>query len=424
MPAGKLNDFARLIGRTSAAPQEASADELIRQIVAPHIVPAASPEQATMIAAVDEAISAAMRQILHHPDFQALESLWRSVDLLVRELETGPELQIVLYDVSAEDIAADLSWSDSLGETGLYKLLVKQPELDPRLGPLPVLVGNYGFELTPAHAELLARIGKIAAAAQAPFVAGVSTECLVKQDPNDVDLVAAEAWELLRQSPQVCYLGLAVPRFMLRWPYGAKTEPIDSFKFEEFTPQAGLKGMLWANSSILVGLLLAKTFSEQGLSGMQLGSVMLQGDIPFHYYTDEHGDQIALPGTERLVTESVAAHIASQNFMPVFSIRGRPEIRLGSFTSLAGADLAGPWAPVEVAYYEEEQYAAVEAPDSYYSDDAPSGEVADEAYYQAEEAADVAAEHAPDDDASAYEEPAEEREPAIDPELAALLEEL
>jgi type VI secretion system protein ImpC len=349
MPHGSLSDFARLIGQSPAtATQDSAVDELIKQVVAPHIVPAAHPDQSAMIAAVDEALSAAMRQILHHPDFQSLEALWRSVDLMTRELETGSELQIILYDVSAEEIAADLSSTDSLESTGLYQLIVERPTVDQRLGPPSVLVGNYMFELTPPHAELLGRIGRIAAAAQAPFIAGVTTDCLAKQDPDEVHPLITETWTALKQTPQANYLGLTVPRFMLRWPYGAESEPVESFEFEEFTPQVGLRGMLWTNGSILAGLLLGKTFSDQGLNGMKLGSVTTLGDVPFHYYTDADGDQIPLPSTERWVNEPTAVHVMSQNFMPVLCIRGRTEIRLGSFNSLAGATLAGPWAPMDV----------------------------------------------------------------------------
>jgi type VI secretion system protein ImpC len=135
---------------------------------------------------------------------------------------------------------------------------------------------------------------------------------------------------------------------MLRWPYGSRTEPIESFRFEEFTPSAGLKSMLWANGSILVGLLLGKTYADEGLAGMHLGSVMTLGDVPFYYYTDDHGDQVALPNTERWVSEAAAVNVIAQHFMPVLCIRGRPEVRLGSFISLAGSMLAGPWAPMDV----------------------------------------------------------------------------
>ena len=359
VPHGKLNDFARLIGLSAASPRATPVDELIQRIVGPHVVAAPSPEQQSLVAAVDEALSAAMRRLLHCADFQSLESLWRSVELLIRTLETSAQLQIVLYDVTAEELAADLSTSDSLEETGLYSLLVEQPLVDGQLGQLSVLLGNYVFEQIPPHAELLGRIGKIAAAAQAPFIAGISADCLKRQDPQDVHPLVLESWDALRSMPHARYLGLTVPRFMLRWPYGAKTEPIDSFDFEEFTPQVGLKGLLWANGSILAGLLLGKTFSEQGLTDMRLGSMMTLKDVPFYYYTDSDGDQVALPNTERLVPESSALRAISQGLMPILCIRGRSEIRLGSFGSLGGLELAGPWSPLMI---EPDEKLVAEAP--------------------------------------------------------------
>src|SRR3546814_7389721 len=95
---------------------DAPAAELLRHLVGPHVVPAADPRQDALVAQVDEALAGTMRRILHHPDFQTLESLWRSVDMLVRRLETGGSLQIVLYDISAEEIAADLAAADDLEE--------------------------------------------------------------------------------------------------------------------------------------------------------------------------------------------------------------------------------------------------------------------------------------------------------------------
>jgi EvpB/VC_A0108, tail sheath N-terminal domain/Type VI secretion system, VipA, VC_A0107 or Hcp2 len=348
MPHGKLDDFARLLGERTAATRSTTAEELIKQIVGPHIVAAPSPDQESLLAAVDEALTTAMRRVLHHPDFQAIESLWRSIDLLTRELETGTQLQIVLYNITAEEIAADLSASDSLEQTGLYSLLIEQPALDAQGGPLSAIIGNYLFELTPPHAELLGRIGKIAAAAEAPFIAAVSTEALKKLAPEEIHPLVTQSWNTLRAMPHARYLGLTVPRFMLRWPYGHNTEPIESFRFEEFTPNSGLKAMLWANGAMLAGLLLGKTFTEQGMKGMQLGSIMTLGDVPFYYYTDADGDQVALPNTERLMPEATAVHVISQGFMPVLCIRGRNEVRLGSFQSLAGTELAGPWSPVAV----------------------------------------------------------------------------
>ena len=146
IPNAKLSDFQRLVGASTATATETSVGELIKQIVRPHIKPHATAEQAETLASIDASLTAAMRRLLHHPDFQTLEALWRTIDLVVRELETDQNLQVILYDISAEEVAADLSSSDNLEETGLYQLLVEQPALDGRTTPPAAIVGNYRFE--------------------------------------------------------------------------------------------------------------------------------------------------------------------------------------------------------------------------------------------------------------------------------------
>ncbi|MGC3967848.1 MAG: type VI secretion system contractile sheath large subunit [Pirellulales bacterium] len=349
LPVGKLTDFARLVGAKGPAEREATAaDELIKQIVGPHVVAAKDPQQDKLVAAVDAALSDAMRRVLHHPDFQTVESLWRSVDLLVRNLETGSQLEIVLFDLTAEELAADLSGTDALEETGLYKLLVEQPSLDAQQGAFSVIVGGYTFEKTPPQAELLGRVAKIAYAVRAPFIAAISNDVLTKRKPEDVHPLIKESWDALRALPEAAYLGLVTPRFLLRHPYGKKSEPIEPFDFEEFTKQEGFRGMLWGNGAFVAALLLGLTFQKQGLKSMKLGSVMSVGDIPYYYYTDDEGDQVALPCTDRLVNEATVALATSQGFQPIVSLKGRDEVRLGSFNSLAGKPLLGPWSTEQI----------------------------------------------------------------------------
>ncbi len=341
----KLSDFARLIGRpatTDAA--ERSVDDMMRRIVGPFVQPGRDARQEQLTARVDEALSAAMRRVLHHPDFQAAEATWRGVDMLVRRVETGARTEIVLYDVSAEELAADLAATDALEETGLYGMLVEQPALDAHQGALSAVVGLYGFELTPPHADLLARAAQVAAAAGAPFVAGIGPDALAMPFHEQHPLIK-DAWTALHSLPEAAYLGLATPRFLLRMPYGRKSDPIDAFAFEEFSRQSGLSGMLWGHPALLAGLLLAQTWEKQGAK-MQLGAIAGIGDMPYYVYTDPDGDPVALPCTERLYSERQAVQVATYRVMPVLSLRGRPEVRLGGFASLAGSTLAGFWAPV------------------------------------------------------------------------------
>lgn len=341
----KLSDFARLIDRPPIAHcAPAPVEELVRRAVAPYWVEAEDPDRERFTAAVDRALSAAMRDLLHDPDFQALEASWRSLDLLVRRIETGTRLQIVLYDISAEELAADLSATDAMEDTGLYRLLVEQPALDALQGPLSALIGNFTFEMTPPHAELLARMARIAAAARAPFIAAVGPDC-VSTRIEDLHPLVAEAWDALRALPEASYIALTVPRFLLRTPYGSKTEPIESFAFEEFDAHAGLKALLWGNSAILAAVLLAEEFQRQG-NRLKLGSILSVGELPCFFYVDTDGDQIALPCTERLLTERKSTHVSQQHFIPVLAIKNRPEVRLAGFRSLNASELAGPWTPV------------------------------------------------------------------------------
>jgi type VI secretion system protein ImpC len=205
------------------------------------------------------------------------------------------------------------------------------------------VIGNYIFEQTPPHAELLGRLAKIVAQTQTAFIAGMGTSC-IDTKPADLHPLVRQAWDGLAQMPEAAYLGLVVPRFMLRNPYGENTDPIDSFDFEEFTPQSGLSGMLWGNSAVVAGLLLGATWSQQG-SSMKPGSVLSIGEMPFYYYTDADGDQTALPCTERMLSSRMAEGVIKHRFMPMLSIKGEPQIRLGGFKSLAGGNLAGSWQP-------------------------------------------------------------------------------
>lgn len=306
-------------------------------------MPARDPKQDALIAQVDTALSDAMRRVLHHPDFQTAEALWRGVEFLVRTIETDARMQIVLYDISAEELAADLAASDALEETGLFSLLVEQPAQDASQGPLSMIAGLYQFEATPPHADLLGRIAGVAAAAGAAFVTGIGPDAL-RTPMHEWNPLSKQAWDALRDLPASAYLALLTPRFLLRMPYGKKTDPIDAFAFEEFTRQGGLSGMLWGHPALLFANRIAATWRRDG-KAMKIGSLATVGELPVYVYHDTDGEQIALPCTERLFTERQAAQIAATGVNPVVALRGRPEVRIGGFASMAGGTLAGPWAP-------------------------------------------------------------------------------
>lgn len=332
-PGASRDDFARLTGRPSRAQElDTEVEDLLRRIVGPFIKPADSPEKANLLAAVDAALSDAMTAVLHQPDFQNMESLWRGVDFLLRRLETSHQLQVHLIDVSAEEFAADLCNVDNLCESGLYKLLVDTPSQEED-GGYSYLVGCYHFEATPPQLELLGRAALLGAAAGAPFLSTLDVTAFSNRKEPPHRLVR-DTVKALRESPQASFLGLFGPRFLLRHPYGKKSEPINSFIFEEFSRQSGLRSMLWGHPALMALCVLCVR-----------GAQLTINDLPFHHYLDDDGDSTALPCTDRLVSTTVATLLRDVGINALMAFKGQPLVRLTGVTAINGDGLATQSAP-------------------------------------------------------------------------------
>jgi type VI secretion system protein ImpC len=323
-----LDDFARLTGRpSSAAKSDSAVGGLLQRVVGPFVKPASSPNKNELVAAVDAGLGDAMRALLQHPDFQTSESLWRGVDFVLRRLETGHQLQVHLMDVSAEEFAADLSGVADLGESGLYKLLVETPSHDAD-GGYTYIVGCYQFDATPPHAELLGRAAQIAAHAGGALLTGINTDPFSDRKEPPHHLVQ-EAFAALRALPAASFLGLFGPRFLLRHPYGKKSEPISTFAFEEFTPESGLRGMLWGHPALLAISVLGRP-----------GGPPVVDDLPFHHFVDADGDSVALPCTERLISTQVASLLRAAGINALMAHKGEALVRFNGLEAVNGDGLA------------------------------------------------------------------------------------
>jgi type VI secretion system protein ImpC len=325
----------------------------LRDIVRPYVVPRDDPRQAEMVASLDAAAAGLMRAILHHPDFQALEAAWRGVRFLVSRVETDAQLKLYLMDISKAELSADLAVAEDLRSTGIYRLLVEETVETPGGEPWAVLGGNYTFGPSREDAELLGRIAKIARAAGAPFIAAASDkllgcESLAKTpDPREwkgmTDTEGIQAWEALRRLPEASYLGLALPRFLLRLPYGADTEPTERFDFEEMTSSPEHNHYLWGNPALACVYLLAQAFSHYGWD-LRPGVVQEIESLPLHVFK-EGGESRITSCAEVLLTERAAEMILDKGFMPLLSLKNRDIIRLARFQSLTDplSPLAGRW---------------------------------------------------------------------------------
>lgn len=352
-----LDDPADDRGNAGAA---AAADDefqsLVRNIVAPHLVPNADPRQADRLAQADAAMSAAMRAVLHHPRFQALEALWRAVWMLVRRVETDEQLQIHLLDISRDELMADMSAAgDRAEDSVIHRLIVESSVGTPGSGPWALIAGAYQFGPDDADVALLARLAEVARQAGASFVADASAQLSglpdfeTLPDAHDLPSRTSPLWDALRHASSARWVGLVAPRFLLREPYGAATDPCERFGFEEFSGTPGHAGLLWGSGAVACAMLLAESFVEAGWS-LRPGMRRDIGGLPL-VFVRTGGETDAIPCAELLLTERAAQHMMDRGIMPLASLRNQDVVHLVRFHSIAepAAALGGRWTGVPSA---------------------------------------------------------------------------
>ncbi len=328
--------------------------QFARDVAQPYASPAFDPDEEQLIAAVDERISSTLTAIIHHPDFQKLESSWRALDFLVRRLDTGEDLKLYLLDVSLDELRADLETSEEFRASALYNIVVEQAIGTPGGLPWGLVAGNYTLDFAGADQSLLESIVKIAQEAQAPFVAGVTSHFLgctslaSNPEPNNwnlpIEKKTEEWWTEVTSLPGAAYVGLSLPRFLIRLPYGEDTVPAEEFRFEEIPVAADEDSRhemyLWANSAFAVVYVIARAFSDE--EGVNRSDQLNIGGLPLHVYQRAGETQIE-PCAEVLLTVRAAERILDRGFMPLLSMKNSDVMRLGMLQSIARSPLGGTW---------------------------------------------------------------------------------
>lgn len=312
------------------APQD-ELTEFVDRAVRPHTVKEASQEQRELTAKVDDVIAATMRVLLHHPEFQALEALWRGVEFLARRLDTSETLQIVLIDVSKPELSADLGAMSGVESTALHRLLVEGSAGAARWS---IFVGAYTFG--PDEVVLLSQLATLGRMAGAPWLAGADPRLAgtpsfaADPDPDEWTIPLPPEWDGLRRSPDASFLSLASPRFLLREPYGKKTDPC-SFPFEEMSPGApDHESYLWGNGAILCALVIGESVAAEEPPPTQ---ATVEG-LPLHVATID-GEAVATPCAEALITHRAVAHMVDRGLTPLASPRDGDSILISRLQSVA-----------------------------------------------------------------------------------------
>jgi type VI secretion system protein ImpC len=297
---------------------------------------------------VDEAASSLMRSILHDIDFKRLEAAWRGLYFLVRRTDTASDLKIFILDLNKDEVSQELRTAEKLSDTATFRWFSSGVGGE----AWAAVLGNYSFNASVDDVASLIRIAKIAASSRTPFISHIRPEVIgissVADNPDPADWNASDQggklWAALREQPEVEYLGLIMPRFLGRLPYGASTEPVESISFEEFGPGFSHDDYLWVNGCFLAGVLLGCSFRE---FEWRFGHRFIEdvGGISPHIYK-ENGETVFKSCAEVQLTQKAAEHLLELGIMPLVSFKNGDVIRLGRFQSVADPPtvLRGRWA--------------------------------------------------------------------------------
>ncbi|KAF0230556.1 MAG: type VI secretion system protein [Beijerinckiaceae bacterium] len=284
-----------------------------------------------MIARLDEKLSDQMNAILHAPEFQQIESAWRGLNYLVFNSETDATLKIKFMNVGKTELNNNLRtypgarWDQS----PMFKQVYEQEFGQLGGEPFGALVADYQFSHEPMDIQLMRGLTKIAASAHAPLFAGASPTLMGMDswtqlsDPRDLSTIFETpdyaAWKSLRDSEDARYLGLCLPRVLSRLPYGAKSDPVEEFGFEEETDGHDGTKYGWMNAAYAMAANVNRAYKEWGwttrIRGVESGGEVI--NLPVHTFpTDDGGVDLKCP-TEIAITDRREAELAKSGLIPL-----------------------------------------------------------------------------------------------------------
>jgi len=286
------------------------------------------------IADIDRRISLQLDEILHAEPFQKLESVWRSLDFLVQRTDFRKNVKINILDVSKEELAEDFEDVPETIQSGLYKHVYTDEYDTPGGEPYAAMISGFEFNSGAADVSLLQELSKVAAACHCPFIGAAASKFFVKE--RAVDLTKIEdlhnymerseflRWNSFRNTEDSRYVGLTLPRFSLRLPYGPDTLPVKEFMYKENVAGPNSDKYLWGSAAFAFASNMVRSFIDNGwcvqIRGPEAGGKV--DNLPVHVFDAGRGTEVKIP-TEILIPETREFEFAQEGFIPLSFYKNR-----------------------------------------------------------------------------------------------------
>lgn len=285
-----------------------------------------------MIAEIDGKLSRQMDEILHHPDFQALEASWRGLQLLVDRTNFRENIKVEILNVSKQDLLDDFEDSPEVMQSGLYKHVYSAEYGQFGGQPVGAIIANYFFSPSSPDVKTMQYVSSVACMAHAPFIAAAGPKFFGLESftglPNMKELKdhfegpQFAKWQSFRQQEDSRYFGLTMPRFLLRNPYDPEENPVKSFVYTENVANSH-EHYLWGNTAYAFGTRLTDSFAKfrwcPNIIGPQSGGAV--EDLPLHHFQSMGEIETKIP-TEVLVSDRREYELAEEGFIALTMRKG------------------------------------------------------------------------------------------------------
>lgn len=287
------------------------------------------------IAEIDQQISAQVNEVLHHPEFQKLESAWRSLWYLVDNTEFRQNIRIEVLNCTKDDLLEDFQDCKDWQKSGLFKTVYRDQYNTFGGNPYGLMVSNFSFSNSNPDCELLTEVARVAAVAKCPFLGGVDSTMFGKKEGSFAGLQRLPEmyevfeqpqytkWNAFRDSDDARYIGLCMPRFLLRKPYTVEDADVKEFTFQEDVRSEHHDRYLWGNASFAMAGRMTESFASFGwynaIVGPNSGGTV--PNLPLHQYqaTGQHHTKIP---TETLISEDMDVDLCNFGFIPLVMRKG------------------------------------------------------------------------------------------------------
>ncbi len=302
-----------------------------------------------LVARIDTAVNEQLNEIIHHESFKQLESNWRSLNDLVINTNFRANVMLDLLDVSKDELFEDFEANavDITGSALFKKVYVA--EYDQYGGkPFGGMVGLYDFQHNPQDEFWLRTMGKVAAASHAPFIGSISPKffgcdsieelAAIKDLEGLMNHPKYGSWNKLRDSEEAAYLGLTLPKYIVRLPYDPVTNPAGKLPFKETVRGASNEDYLWGSASILFAENMIRSFIQSGwcqyLRGPKGGGLV--SGLPVHTFNVRGEEELKIP-VEMAIPDYRELEFANAGFIPLIYRKGTADACFFSAQSLKKA---------------------------------------------------------------------------------------